>query len=133
MRIADPACYVDEVLYASCLLTVAFSEVYPRASVGCHSGAHTQSYVESTSMPCPIIEISELTQLIADHLLLDDQQALVSLACTCRALRIQALATLWSEQSSLGILIKCTLSPDILSYSPSLPQVCSSVSCPACF
>jgi len=65
-------------------------------------------------MPRPIIEISELTQLVADHLLLDGQQSLVSLACTCRALEKQALSTLWSEQSSLDILIESTLPPDVL-------------------
>jgi len=46
-------------------------------------------------MPHPIIEISELTQLVVDHLLLlDGQQSLVSLACTCRALEEQAFSTL---------------------------------------
>lgn len=68
-------------------------------------------------MPHRIIEINELTQLVADCLLLDDQQSLVSLACTCRALKEQALSTLWPEQPSLGTLIKSTLTPGI---SPSL-------------
>jgi len=77
-------------------------------------------------MPHPIIEISELTQLIVDHLLLlDGQQSLVSLACTCRALEEQALNTLWSEQPSLVILIQSTLPPGILSSPQFLPQVCS--------
>ena len=76
-------------------------------------------------MPHQIIEISELTQLVADYLLLDGQESLVSLACTCRALEEQALSTLWSEQSALEILIESTLPQGILSYSRTLlPQVC---------
>jgi hypothetical protein len=65
-------------------------------------------------MPHQIIEISELTQLVADHLLLVGSKSLVSLACTCRALEEQALSTLWSEQWSLEILIQSTLSPEML-------------------
>ena len=75
-------------------------------------------------MPHSIIEISELTQLIADHcLLLGDEKSLVSLACTCRALEEQALSTLWSEQSSLVTLVKSTLPPGILPLSNPLLQV----------
>jgi len=74
-------------------------------------------------MPHPIIEISELTQLVADHLLPDGQKSLVSLACTCRALKEQALRTLWSEQQSLKTLVGCTLPPGTSSYSQPLPQV----------
>ncbi|KAF9780745.1 hypothetical protein BJ322DRAFT_279206 [Thelephora terrestris] len=74
-------------------------------------------------MPHPLIEISELTQVIADHcLLLGDERSLVSLACTCRALEEQALSTLWSEQSSLVTLIKSTLPPGTLSPYKPLPQ-----------
>ena len=74
-------------------------------------------------MPHPIIEISELTQVIADQcLLLGDKQSLVSLACTCRALEEQALSTLWSEQSSLATLIESTLPPAV--FFSSNPQVC---------
>jgi len=76
-------------------------------------------------MPHPIIEINELTQLVADLLLLDGRQSLVSLACTCRALEEQALSTLWSEQSSLETLIKSTLPPGILSSPQFPPQVCN--------
>jgi len=72
------------------------------------------------SMPHPIVEISELTQLVADHLLLDGQQGLISLACTCRALEEQALSTLWSKQSSLETLIKSTLPPNVLTPRPAL-------------
>ena len=73
----------------------------------------------------PIVEISELTQLVVDHLLLDSPRSLVSLACTCRALEGQALSALWSEQSSLHILIKSTLPPRTLylSESESPPKV----------
>jgi len=74
-------------------------------------------------MPHPIVEISELAQLVADHLLPDDRQSLVSLACTCRALEEQALSTLWSEQGSLKTLIKSTLPTGVLSPSQWLPQV----------
>jgi len=86
-------------------------------------GAH--SCAGPTSMPHPIIEIIELTQLVADHLLLDSRQGLVSLACTCRALEEQALSTLWSEQSSPETLIQSTLPPGILSSPRFPPQVCN--------
>ena len=75
-------------------------------------------------MPHPIIEISELTQVIIDHcLLLGDKRSLVSLACTCRALEEQALSTLWSKQSSLETLIESTLPPGILPPSKPLLRV----------
>ena len=74
-------------------------------------------------MPHPIIEINELTQIIAEQCLLGGKQSLVSLACTCRALEEQALSTLWSEQSSLATLIKSTLPPGISPPSNPLPQV----------
>lgn len=74
-------------------------------------------------MPHPIIEISELAQAIVDHLLPYDKRSLVSLACTCRALKEQALSTLWSEQSSLVILIKSSLPPGVLPPSELPPQV----------
>jgi len=77
-------------------------------------------------MPHSIIEISELSQLVADFLLfLHGQQSLVSLACTCRALEEQALSTLWSEQSSLETLVRSTLPPGILSSPQFPPQVCN--------
>ena len=75
-------------------------------------------------MPHSVIEISELTQVIADHcLLLGYKQSLVSLACTCRALEQQVLSTLWSEQPSLETLIESTLPPGISPPSDPLPQV----------
>jgi hypothetical protein len=74
-------------------------------------------------MPHPIIEISELTQLTANHLLFVSLGSLVSLACACRALEEQALSTLWSEQSSLETLIKSTLPLGILTHSPFSTQV----------
>jgi hypothetical protein len=74
-------------------------------------------------MPHPIIEISELTQVILDHCLLGNEWSLVSLACTCRALEEQALSTLWSEQSSFVTLIESALPPGILTPSKPLPQV----------
>ena len=80
--------------------------------------------MELGSVPHQIIEISELTQLVIDHLLLDSPKSLVSLACTCRALEQQALSILWSEQSSLGTLIGSTLPHGTLSPARSPPQVC---------
>jgi hypothetical protein len=83
-------------------------------------------------MPHQIIEISELTQLVADHLLLVGSESLVSLACTCRALEEQALSTLWSEQWSLEILIKSILPPETLDRHRFPPvQVRDSDCCPA--
>ena len=70
-----------------------------------------------------IIEIGELMQLVADHLIHDSPKSLVSLACACRALEEQALSTLWSEQPSLATLVKSTLPPGILSHPQQLPQV----------
>jgi len=87
---------------------------------------HRSCIKTSTTMPHPIIEISELTQLVANHLLLVSPKSLVPFACTYRALEEQALSTLWSEQSSLRILIKSTLPPGVLSSSQLLPQVCNS-------
>ena len=72
------------------------------------------------------IEISELMQLVVDHLLFDSPKSLVSLVCTSRALEEQALSTLWSEQSSLSTIIRSTLPPGTLSPSQSSPQVCDS-------
>ena len=72
-------------------------------------------------MPHPIIEISELTQLTANHLLFVSLGSIVSLACACRALEEQALSTLWSEQPSLETLIESTLPPG--TRSPFLTQV----------
>ncbi|KAF9783788.1 hypothetical protein BJ322DRAFT_1196951 [Thelephora terrestris] len=73
--------------------------------------------------PHPIIEISELTQVILDHcLLLGNGQSLVSLACTCRALEEQALSTLWSKQSSLETLIRSTVRRGIMYSRRPLPQ-----------
>ena len=60
-------------------------------------------------MPHPIVEISELTQLVANHLLLDGPESLTSLACTCRALEELALSTPWSKQSSLTTLAESTI------------------------
>ena len=81
----------------------------------------------------PIIEITELTQLVAQHLLLDSPESLVLLACTCRALEEQALSTLWSKQASLVVLIISTLPSDILTSPPPVPQVCDDDFCPAHF
>lgn len=72
----------------------------------------------------PIIEISELTQLVADRLLTISPGSLVLLACTCRALKEQALSTLWSEQRSLKILVEATSPSEIPSPSQPLPHVC---------
>jgi hypothetical protein len=84
--------------------------------------------------PHPIIEISELAQVIVDHcLILGNKQSLVSLACTCRALEEQALSTLWSVQSSLATLIKSTLPPGIFPPSKPLPHVRFSITIAAWF
>ena len=85
----------------------------PLSERPCHF-LHSSTVV--SKIPHPIIEISELTQVIADYYLLDGKWSLVSLACTCRALEEQALSTLWSEryQWSLRTLIKSTLPPGIL-------------------
>ena len=71
-------------------------------------------------MLCPVIQISEVVQVIIDHLVQVSPKSVVSLACTCKALEEQALRTLWSNQDSLGTLVRSTLLPDIRSCS--LPQ-----------
>ena len=61
-------------------------------------------------MPHPIIKINELSQLVIDHLLAISPKSLKLLACTYNDLEEQALAALWSEQSSLQI---CVAQPDL--------------------
>ena len=57
------------------------------------------------STPHRIFKISELTRLIAGHLILIDPEGAVNLACTCRYLEEPVLSTLWEIQYSLGILL----------------------------
>ena len=71
-------------------------------------------------MICPVIEISEVAQIIIDYLVQVSPKSVVSLARTCRALEDQALCTLWSDQDSLETLVENTLLPDIRSRP--LPQ-----------
>lgn len=71
-------------------------------------------------MPCPVLEISEVAQVIIDHLVQVSPKSVVSLACTCRALEEQALCALWSDQTSLKVLVERTLPVDIMSRP--LPQ-----------
>lgn len=80
-----------------------------------HHIRRTLFLMHSGSMSHPIIEISELTQLVANRLLLDSPKSLVSLACTRRALEEQALSTLWSEQPSLVTLFTSALPSGTLS------------------
>ena len=70
-------------------------------------------------MPHPIIGISEVAQIIFDHLAAPGSRiTLVSLACTCKGLEEQALRTLWSGQESVRILVKSTLPHGMLSSPP---------------
>ena len=70
-------------------------------------------------MPHPIIGISEVAQIIFDHLVTPGRRiALVSLACTCKGLEEQALRTLWSGQDSVRILVESTLPCGMLSRPP---------------
>lgn len=74
-------------------------------------------------MPLPVFEISELAQLIFDHLAVEGSwMTLVSLACVCKAMEEQALRTLWSHPIKLQTLVKSTLPHDMLSRLPP-PQV----------
>ena len=83
--------------------------------------AHTlivhNSRVMSIPMLCPVIDISELAQLVIDHLIDVSPESVVSLACTCKALEEQALRTLWSNQPiPLQTLVRSTLIPDMPHY-----------------
>jgi len=58
-------------------------------------------------MPHRIFKITELTRLIAGHLLLTTcQKSAVSLACACRYLEEPVLSTLWETQHSFCILLE---------------------------
>ena len=52
------------------------------------------NHTRCTSTPHPIIEVSELVQPAINHLLDVSPKGLVSLACTYRGLKEQALATM---------------------------------------
>ena len=56
--------------------------------------------------PHRIFKISELTRLIASHLIPDSHRSAISLACTCRYLEEPILSTLWENQSSLDTLLE---------------------------
>ena len=87
------------------------------------SSPATKSCTRNTPMPHPIIEISEVAQLIFDHLAAPGSRiALVSFACTCKGLEEHALRTLWSRQNSVRVLVKSTLPRSMLS-SPLRSQV----------
>ena len=57
------------------------------------------------STPHRIFKISELTRLIAGHLILINPKSAVNLACTCRYLEEPVLSTLWETQWSLCTLL----------------------------
>ena len=59
------------------------------------------------STPYRVLKISELTRLIASHLvLIDAKDSAVSLACACQSLEEPILSTLWETQWSLFTLLK---------------------------
>jgi len=54
-----------------------------------------------------VLKISELTRLIASHLVLTNQKSAVNLACACRYLEEPTLSILWgAQQWSLCTLLK---------------------------
>ena len=54
-----------------------------------------------------IFEISELTRLIASHLIPISRKSAVNLACACRYLEEPVLSTLWeTQQRSLYLLLE---------------------------
>ena len=56
--------------------------------------------------PSRVFNISELTRLIASHLIPISQKSTVNLACACRSLEEPVLSTLWEEQSALYTLLE---------------------------
>lgn len=58
------------------------------------------------SPPHRVFKISELTRLIASHLILISQESAVNLACTSRHLEEPVLSTLWETQQSLHTLLQ---------------------------
>ena len=57
-------------------------------------------------MPHRIFKISELTRVIANHLVLISPKSAVDLACTCRYIEEPTLNMLWETQWSLCTLLK---------------------------
>jgi hypothetical protein len=53
-----------------------------------------------------VFKISELTRLVASHLVLIDLKGAVNLACACRHLEEPVLSTVWETQGSLYTLLK---------------------------
>ena len=70
-------------------------------------------------MPSPVIEISEVAQVIIDRFVQVSPKSVVALVCTRKALEELAILSLWSEQDSLQTLVTIIL-PDMLSLP--LPQ-----------
>ena len=58
------------------------------------------------STPHRIFKISELTRLIASHLVFFSRKSAVNLACACRYLEEPVLSTLWETQQTLNNLLK---------------------------
>jgi len=58
------------------------------------------------STPYRVLDISELTRLIASHLTLINRKSVVNFACACRCLEEPVLSTLWKAQRSLFTLLK---------------------------
>jgi len=56
--------------------------------------------------PHRVFKISELTKLIASHLVVISRKGALNLACACRYLEEPTLSTLWETQDSLFTLLQ---------------------------
>lgn len=79
------------------------------------SSLETKSRITSAEMPCPVIETSEMAQVVTDHLVHVSPKSVASLGHIYKALEEQALCALASDRESLQRLVQRTLPPDILS------------------
>ena len=61
--------------------------------------------IHDDSTPHRVFKISELTRIIAEHLVLIDNKSAVNLACVSRYLEEPALSSLWETQESFCTLL----------------------------
>ena len=67
---------------------------------------HTPAAMIHDSTPGRVFWISELSRLVANHLVLTSRKSAANLARACQHLEEPVLSTLWSTQSSLRTLLE---------------------------
>jgi len=76
----------------------------------------SSSYTATTTMAAQVLQLDELTTLIATHLVTISPRSTVALAQTCRALEVPALSALSGTKSSMKLLISSVLPVDAFCY-----------------